>query len=167
MIEIKPLPKIVPLWEDLIKNIKSSFFLSTHFKRWLVEVGFEDVWNNCLQIAENNYRGLHIIGNSDEVFSQDTLVLILNNFYEKGDYENLVFLVKGILKASSSHHSQEIDVDVIQKDLAVAGIEETLIQTFEELKSVGSHEYLETDDNVVEYTESRVRSLEKIYKEAS
>lgn len=83
MIEIKPLPKIVPLWEDLIKNIKSSFLLSTHFKRWLVEVGFEDVWNNCLQIAENNYRGLHIIGNSDEVFSQDTLVLILNNFYEK------------------------------------------------------------------------------------
>ena len=42
-----------------------------------------------------------------------------------------------------------------------------MIQTFEELKSVGSHEYLETDDNVVEYTESRVRSLEKIYKEAS
>lgn len=166
MIEIKPLPKIVPLWEDLIKNIKSSFLLSTHFKRWLVEVGFEDVWNHCLQIAENNYRGLHIIGNSDEVFSQDTLVLILNNFYEKGDYENLVFLVKGILKAFSSHHSQEIDVDVIQKDLAVAGIEETLIQTFDELKSVGSHECFEPDENVVEYTESRVRSLEKIYKEA-
>lgn len=167
MVEIKPLPKIVPLWEDLIKNIKSSFLLSTHFKRWLVEVGFEDVWNSCLQIAENNYRGLRIIGNSDEVYSQDTLVLILNNFYEKGDYENLVFLVKGILKTFSSHHSQEIDVDVIQKDLAVAGIEETLIQTFAELKSVGSHKSLETDIDAGEYTEGRVRSLEKIYKEAS
>lgn len=66
------------------------------------------------------------------------------------------------MKAFSSHHSQEIDVDVIQKDLSVAGIGETLIQSFDELKSVGSHEYLETDDNVVEYTESRVRSLEKI-----
>lgn len=65
------------------------------------------------------------------------------------------------MKAFSSHHSQEIDVDVIQKDLSVAGIGETLIQSFDELKSVGSHEYLETDDNVVEYTESRVRSLEK------
>lgn len=130
-------------------------------------MGFEDVWNSCLKIAENNYRGFRVIGNSDELYSQDTLVLILNNFYEKGDYENLVFLVKGILKAFSSHHSQEIDVDVIQKDLAVAGIEETLIQTFDELKSVGSHECFEPDENVVEYTESRVRSLEKIYKEAS
>lgn len=167
MVEIKPLPKIVPLWEDLIKTIKSSFLLSTHFKRWVVEVGFDDVWNSCLKIAENNYRGFRVIGNSDELYSQDTLVLILNNFFEKGDYENLTFLVKGILKTFSSHHSQEIDVDVIQKDLSVAGIGETLIQTFDELKSVGSHEYLETDDNVVEYTESRVRSLEKIYKEAS
>lgn len=167
MVEIKPLPKIVPLWEDLIKIIKSSFLQSTHFKRWLVEVEFDDVWNNCLKIAENNYRGLRIIGNSDEVYSLDTLVLLLNNFYEKKDYKNLVFLVKGILKTYSACNSQAIDVDIIQKDLSVAGIGETLIQTFDELKSVGSHEYLETDDNVVEYTESRVRSLEKIYKEAS
>ena len=55
MVEIKPLPKIVPLWEDLIKIIKSSFLQSTHFKRWLVEVEFDDVWNNCLKIAENNF----------------------------------------------------------------------------------------------------------------
>ena len=167
MVEIKPLPKIVPLWEDLIKIIKSSFLQSTHFKRWLVEMEFDDVWNNCLKIAENNYSGLRIIGNSDEVYSLDTLVLLLNNFYEKKDYKNLVFLVKGILKTYSACNSQAIDVDIIQKDLSVAGIGETLIQTFDELKSVGSHEYLETDDNVVEYTESRVRSLEKIYKEAS
>lgn len=94
MVEIKPLPKIVPLWEDLIKNIKSSFLLSTHFKRWLVEVGFEDVWNSCLQIAENNYRGLRIIGNSDEVYSLDTLVLLLNNFYEKKDYNNSSLIIQ-------------------------------------------------------------------------
>lgn len=167
MVEIKPLPKIVPLWEDLIKIIKSSFLLSTHFKRWVVEVGFEDVWNNCFIIAKNNYRGLRIIGNSDEVYSQDTLILLLNNFYDKGEYENLVFLVKGILKTFSLHHSQVIDADVIQKDLSVAGIGDKLIQTFDELKSVGSHESLEADDNAGAYTEKRVRSLEKIYKEAS
>lgn len=167
MVEIKPLPKIVPLWEDLIKTIKNSFLLSTHFKRWVVEVGFDDVWNSCFKIVENNYRGFRVIGNSDELYSQNTLVLILNNFYEKKDYKNLVFLVKGILKTFSACNSQAIDVDIIQKDLVVAGIGETLIQTFEELKSVGSHESLETDDEVEEYTESRVRSLEKIYKEAS
>ena len=46
MVEIKPLPKIVPLWEDMIKTIKSSFLLSTPFKRWLVEllesIGFDE-----------------------------------------------------------------------------------------------------------------------------
>ncbi len=46
MVEIKPFPKIVPLWEDMIKTIKSSFLLSTPFKRWLVEllesIGFDE-----------------------------------------------------------------------------------------------------------------------------
>ena len=167
MVEIKPLPKIVPLWEDLIEIIKSSFLISTHFKRWLVEVGFDDVWNDCLKIAENNYRGLRIIGNSDEIYSLDTLVLLLNGFYEKKDYKNLVFLVKGILKTYSACNSQAIDVDIIQKDLSVAGIGETLIQTFDELKPVGSLESLETKVKAGEYTESSVRSFEKLYKEAS
>lgn len=38
-------------------------------------------------------------------------------------------LVKGILKTYSACNSQAIDVDIIQKDLSVAGIGETLIQT--------------------------------------
>ena len=44
----KPISKIAPLREDLARIVPDTFLVTTEFKRWLVQVGINEVWDRCL-----------------------------------------------------------------------------------------------------------------------
>lgn len=113
MIDIKPIVKIEPLYEDIIKMVGDSFFLSTAFKRWLVQVDFSEIWSKCFDIAERENSLITVYGDRDAMNANDTFILILNNFYENNQHENLVFLVKGILKTYGEVKKNNIDITLI------------------------------------------------------
>lgn len=97
--KIEPNAKLAPLYEDLIKIVGAAFFLSTAFKRWLVKIDMVDTWGKVNKVVENEYRYVICYGNIDESNACCTLILIMNNLYEKRDYKSLVNLIKGLLNA--------------------------------------------------------------------
>ena len=75
---IKPIIKIEPLREDLDKILNSEFLESTAFKRWLVEIGFAERWDQCISIAKDNLKGGLIMGSNKEMYAHDAFTLVLN-----------------------------------------------------------------------------------------
>lgn len=49
----KPISKIAPLREDLARIVPDCFLVTTEFKRWLVQVGINEVWDRCLSYAKS------------------------------------------------------------------------------------------------------------------
>ena len=164
MAEIKPNVKLIPLYEDLTNMVGIGFFVSTAFKRWLVKVGLAEIWNQCNKLV-SGYRGVIVHGDINEFYACSTLTLLLNNFYEQPNHESLVNMVKGILKTFSEENKVTLNVDQIEEDLAVAGIDKSLLDSFEE--DVTYANTGEKDDKISGLSEEeKVRSLENDYKTA-
>lgn len=85
---IKPATKIEPLREDLRRIIEDSFLLSIPFKRWIISVKLDKMWEQCLSKAkqENRFFGI----GSDEYEAGNALTLLLNISFEEGN-ETLVW----------------------------------------------------------------------------
>lgn len=135
MLENKPLPKIEPLYRDLYKIIGPTFLLSIEFKRWLVEIDFSEAWNEILKQVKKASWGVAFYGNRDGAYAHDALILVLNSYYRQREYRKLVNFVNGILKAYSEKTKHVIDISFIKKDLLVAGIDDELITTLEEVNA--------------------------------
>ena len=164
MIDIKPNIKLAPLYEDLTNMVGIEFFVSTAFKRWLVKVGMAEIWDKSNKIV-NSYRGVIVHGDINEFYACSTLTFLLNNFYEKPNHESLVNMVKGILATFSEENKVTLNVDKIEEDLVVAGIDKSLLDSFEE--DVTYANTGENDDKISSLSEEeKVRSLEKVYKTA-
>lgn len=164
MAEIKPNVKLIPLYEDLTKIVGTEFFVSTAFKRWLVKVGLAEIWDKSNKIV-SGYRGVIVHGDINEFYACSTLALLLNNFYEKSDHDSLINIVKGILKTFSEENKVTLNVDQIEEDLAVAGIDGSLLRSITE--DVTCAKTGENDDKMSGLSEEeKVRSLEKAYKTA-
>ena len=129
MTEIKPNVRLAPLYEDLTNMVGIEFFVSTAFKRWLVKVGMAEIWDKSNKIV-NGYRGVIVHGDINEFYACSTLTFLLNNFYEKPNHESLVNMVKGILATFSEENKVTLNVDKIEEDLAVAGIDKSLLDSF-------------------------------------
>lgn len=105
---IKPNIKIEPLREDLDKILDSEFLVSTAFKRWLVEIGFAERWNQCISIAKDNLKGVLIMGSNKEMYSHAAFTLALNYFYEKSSFDNLLTFIVGALKTYCDEKKQPL-----------------------------------------------------------
>lgn len=68
MTEIRPNVRFVPLYEDLTKIIGIEFFVSTAFKRWLVNVGMAEIRDkgNKLDNLEENVTYANTDENDDK-----------------------------------------------------------------------------------------------------
>lgn len=68
MAEIKPNVKLIPLYEDLTKIVGTEFFVSTAFKRWLVNVVMAEIRDkdNKLDNLEENVTYANIDENDDK-----------------------------------------------------------------------------------------------------
>lgn len=165
MSENKPLPKIEPLCEDLYKIIGPKFLLSIEFKRWLIENKFSEPWNDILKLAKRNSWSVAIYGNRDEAYAHDALIMVLNSYYRQREYRELVNFVNGILKTYSEKTKLVIDISFIKKDLLVAGIDEELITTLEEVNaSVAEEKSIESINQNTETVEEKIRLFEEKYK---
>lgn len=163
--KIEPNAKLAPLYEDLIKIVGAAFFLSTAFKRWLVKVDMVDTWGKVNKVVENEYRYVICYGNIDESNACSTLILIMNNLYEKRDYESLVNLIKGMLNAYAEEKKETLSIDQIKEDLIIAGIDKSLLDSFD--KDILPDNFEEGDDMSCLSEEEKVRSLENAYKRAA
>lgn len=165
MTEIKPLPQIEPLCMDLYKIIGSRFLLSTAFKRWLIEVNLREDWDDFLDLAERSNMGIIFYGNKNESCAYDSLVLVLNTYYKRHAFGELVKFVKGILKTYVEEKKQIVDISVIKKDIAVAGIDKKLFDTLEEVNTPLSKDDISESANFSSVNaETNVRLLEEKYK---
>lgn len=165
MAEIKPLPKIEPLCVDLYKIIGPGFLLSTAFKRWLIEMNLREDWDDLLELAERSNRGIIFYGNKDEACAYDSLVLVLNDYFKQHAMGDLVNFVKGMLKTCVEEKKQTIDISVIKKDMAVAGIDKKLINTLEEVNSsVTKDDVTKSTSSTSDTAATNVRLLEEKYK---
>ena len=159
---IKPDTKIEPLREDLGRIIEESFLLSTPFKRWIISVKLDKMWEQCLSKArqENGFFGI----GSDEYEAGNALTLLLNISFEKGN-EILVWLVSGLLHLYHNETKKNIDVSALRLDMQVIGIDNTLIQQLDDL--CDSEAVTEEVKPVALTKEQKIRQLENDYKEVS
>lgn len=159
---IKPDTKIEPLREDLRRIIEDSFLLSIPFKRWIISVGLDKMWEQCLSKAkqENSFFGI----GSDEYEAGNALTLLLNISFENGN-ETLVWLVSGLLHLYHNETKKNIDVSALRLDMQVIGIDNTLMQQLDDL--CDSEAVTEEVKPVAFTKEQKIRQLENEYKEAS
>lgn len=164
IMEIKPNVKLEPLYEDVLNVVGGQFLLSTAFKRWLLKVGIADGWDKCKNIVEDYCEGTIIYGDRQEAYACSTLVLLLNNFYEKNEQENFIKFVHGILNTYSQEKNEKIDVDLILTDLEVAGIETVYLENFKKKFSSNDSVASNKSNEGKLSEEEHVRSLEQNYK---
>lgn len=159
---IKPDTKIEPLREDLRRIIEDSFLLSISFKRWIISVKLDKMWEQCLSKAkqENRFFGI----GSDEYEAGNALTLLLNISFEEGN-ETLVWLVSELLYLYHNETRKNIDVSALRLDMQVIGIDNTLMQQLDDL--CVSEAVTEEVKPVVLTKEQKVRQLENDYKEVS
>lgn len=159
---IKPDTKIEPLREDLKRIIEDSFLLSIPFKRWIISVKLDKMWEQCLSKAkqENRFFGI----GSDEYEAGNALTLLLNISFEEGN-ETLVWLVSELLHLYHNETKKNIDVSALRLDMQVIGIDNTLMQQLDDL--CDSEAVTEEVKPVVLTKEQKVRQLENDYKEVS
>lgn len=159
---IKPATKIEPLREDLRRIIEDSFLLSIPFKRWIISVKLDKMWEQCLSKAkqENRFFGI----GSDEYEAGNALTLLLNISFEEGN-ETLVWLVSELLHLYHNETKKNIDVSALRLDMQVIGIDNTLMQQLDDL--CDSEAVTEEVKPVVLTKEQKVRQLEDNYKEVS
>lgn len=159
---IKPDTKIEPLREDLRRIIEDSFLLSIPFKRWIISVKLDKMWEQCLSKAkqENRFFGI----GSDEYEAGNALTLLLNISFEAGN-ETLVRLVSELLHLYHNETKKNIDVSALRLDMQVIGIDNTLMQQLDDL--CDSEAVTEEVKPVVLTKEQKVRQLENDYKEVS
>lgn len=159
---IKPDTKIEPLREDLRRIIEDSFLLSIPFKRWIISVELDKMWEQCLSKAkqENSFFGI----GSDEYEAGNALTLLLNISFENGN-ETLVWLVSGLLHLYHNETKKNIDVSALRLDMQVIGIDNTLMQQLDDL--CDSEAVTEEVKPVAFTKEQKIRQLENEYKEAS
>ncbi|WP_072542109.1 toll/interleukin-1 receptor domain-containing protein [Bacteroides mediterraneensis] len=159
---IKPDTKIEPLREDLRCIIEDSFLLSISFKRWIISVKLDKMWEQCLSKAkqENRFFGI----GSDEYEAGNALTLLLNISFEEGN-ETLVWLVSELLYLYHNETRKNIDVSALRLDMQVIGIDNTLMQQLDDL--CVSEAVTEEVKPVVLTKEQKVRQLENDYKEVS
>lgn len=159
---IKPATKIEPLREDLRRIIEDSFLLSIPFKRWIISVKLDKMWEQCLSKAkqENRFFGI----GSDEYEAGNALTLLLNISFEEGN-ETLVWLVNGLLHLYHNETKKNIDVSALRLDMQVIGIDNTLMQQLDDL--CDSEAVTEEVKPVAFTKEQKIRQLENEYKEAS
>lgn len=159
---IKPNTKIEPLREDLGRIITGDFLVSTAFKRWIVSIKLDKLWEQCLLEAQRN-NGLFGFG-SDEYEASNALTLLLNTLFENNT-EELVLFLNNLLHFYQDETKKYIDVSNIRLDMKAAGIDETLIK---QLDDIGKDETAKEEVNPVALTgEQKVRQLENDYKEVS
>ena len=159
---IKPNTKIEPLREDLGRIITGDFLVSTAFKRWIVSIKLDKLWEQCLLEAQRN-NGLFGFG-SDEYEASNALTLLLNTLFENNT-EALVLYLNNLLHFYQDETKKYIDVSNIRLDMKAAGIDETLIK---QLDNIGKDETAKEEVNPVALTgEQKVRQLENDYKEVS
>lgn len=159
---IKPDTKIEPLREDLRRIIEDSFLLSISFKRWIISVKLDKMWEQCLSKAKQENRFLGI--GSDEYEAGNALTLLLNISFEEGN-ETLVWLVSELLYLYHNETRKNIDVSALRLDMQVIGIDNTLMQQLDDL--CVSEAVTEEVKPVVLTKEQKVRQLENDYKEVS
>lgn len=159
---IKPDTKIEPLREDLRRIIEDSFLLSIPFKRWIISVELDKIWEQCLSKAkqENSFFGI----GSDKYEASNALTLLLNISFEEGN-EPLVWLVSELLHLYHNETKKNIDVSALRLDMQVIGIDNTLMQQLDDL--CDSEAVTEEVKSVVLTKEQKIRQLENEYKEAS
>lgn len=157
---IKPNIKIEPLREDLDKILDSEFLVSTAFKRWLVEIGFAERWNQCISIAKDNLKGVLIMGSNKEMYAHAAFTLALNYFYEKSSFDNLLTFIVGALKTYCDEKKTAINLEEIKKDLRVAGVDKENIDKLDFVNSAKESSGVE-----IESESDKVRALEKKYND--
>lgn len=157
MIEINT--KIEPLREDLGRIIPPSFLLSTPYKRWLVSSKLDEVWKECIQIAENRRRGIY--PGCIESDAKDALTLLLNTFFNR-HIEKFVTLICDLLRLYHEETKECIDVTDIRRDMEAIGIENSLIKQLDDICE--DKPVKEITEPIVLTEEEKIRQLEDEYK---
>lgn len=159
---IKPNTQIEPLRKDLGCIITGDFLVSTAFKRWIVSIKLDKLWEQCLLEAQRDNRVFGL--GSDEYEASNALTLLLNTLFVK-NIELLVLFLNNLLRLYHDETKKYIDVSNLRLDMEAAGIEETLIK---QLDNIGKDETATEEVNPVALTgEQKVRQLENDYKETS
>lgn len=157
---IKPNTKIEPLREDLGRIITGAFLVSTAFKRWIVSIKLDKLWEQCLLEAQRD-NGLF---GSDEYEASNALTLLLNTLFENNT-EELVLFLNNLLHFYQDETKKYIDVSNIRLDMLAIEIDENLIK---QLDDIGKDEIATEEINSVALTgEQKVRQLEDKYREVS
>lgn len=151
--------KIEPLREDLGRIITSSFLLSTPYKRWLVSSKLDEVWKECIQIAENRRRGIY--PGCMESDAKDALTLLLNTFFNR-HIETFVTLICDLLRLYHEETKECIDVTDIRRDMKAIGIEDSLIKQLDDICE--DEQVKEISEPIVLTEEEKIRQLEDEYK---
>lgn len=154
---IQPNIKIEPLREDLNKILTPSFLTSTAFKRWLVGIDFAGQWDKCLSIAKDDLRGVIIMGSDIETYAHDAFTIVLNHFYEKESYDNLMNFIVGALKTYVDEKGVHVDLDNIKKDLQVANVPDEFIEKLDAIYTT-----VQVEEKIENETD-KVRALERKY----
>ena len=95
-----------------------------------------------------------------EMYAHDAFTLVLNYFYEKSNFDNLLTLIAGALKTYCDDKRTAINLEEIKKDLRVAGVDKEYI---DKLDSVNSSK--ESSGGEIERESDKVRALEKNYND--
>lgn len=157
---IKPNTQIEPLCEDLGRIIKKSFLIDTPFKRWIVSVQMNKLWEQCLLAAkrDNRYFG------SNEYEAGNALTFLLNHLYEN-DIKAFVSFICKLLGLYHDETKEYFDVSNLRLDMQAAGIKEELIKN---LDNICKDEIVtEKVKPVVLTEEQKTRQLENEYRRAS
>lgn len=162
---IKPHRRIEPLREDLGKIINKSFLVDTNFKRWILSINYDDLWEYCLSVARNDNTPRIIIKNDPyEIDASNALTILLNYLFEKKQ-EELVSFICGLLDVYHKVTKEYIDVSDIRRDMEVIGIKDNLIKQLDDICE--DEPVKENAEPVVLTEEEKIRQLESTYKELS
>lgn len=159
---IKPNTQIEPLIEDVGKYLNGKFLVSTSYKRWLVANKLKTLWDQCVQIAEEDRSYVYLGSSMAETDAHTALSILLSHFFEKNK-KTLVHFLCETLKLYANENDVRLDVSDIRSDLFAAGISEDIVSEINECET--SADIDDAGGDEIAFTpELEVRHLEETYK---
>ncbi len=151
--------KILPLIEDLGRVLPSKFLTSTEYKRWLVEIGLDEVWDKCVSSIRQN-RNFFIAGYDHAASdAKDALGYLINVLFEQ-KHELLPSFLYKLLSFYAEQESEYVDVSSIKKDLHAAGY---LDEEIAVLDNISLPQPLKEKIQEEQTQAQKVRLLEEVY----
>jgi len=130
--EIKPIPTLEPLINDL-NDMHIGYYLKTNqFKKFCVRNSIQDIWSQAFTIAKDARTYFSFDLDHEPFDCQDALILLFNHYF-LNDKENFFTISSQIITSFIHWLSKKPDIDLLVEDFEILKFPDNFLRELKEL----------------------------------